>query len=124
MEFATERINMTVQVNRIAKTAIDIFHDILEKPKLDKGDLSLIVDRITVKENNIEIQLKADISMLLETGAVSKELLEQSSFVGTAVNFKWDTKSISNAQVVQKATHQKDKAFSVNVICDGERTLI
>ena len=120
VEFATERRNMTVQVNRIAKTAIDIFHDILEKPKLDKGDLSLIVEKITVKEDNIEIQLKADISMLLETGAVSKELLEQSSFVGTAVNFKWDTKSISNAHVVQKATHQKDKAFSVNVICEGD----
>lgn len=120
VEFAAERRNMTIQVNRIAKTALDIFREILEKDKLDKGDLALVVDRITVFDDRIEIKLKADIAMLLETGTISKELLEQSSYVGTAVNFKWDTKSISNAQVVQKAVHQKDKAFSVNVIWEGD----
>ena len=120
VEFATERRNMTIQVNRIAKTALDIFREILEKDKLDKGDLALVVDRITVFDDRIEIKLKADIAMLLETGTVSKELLEESSFVGTAVNFKWDTKSNSNAQVVQKAVHQKDKAFSVNVVWEGD----
>ena len=120
IEFQIERENTTIQINRIAKTAIEIFRDIIAKPKLDKNDLSLIVDKITIFDDNIEIQLKADIAMLLETGTISNELLEQSSFVGTAVNFKWDTKSISNAQVVQKATHQKDKAFSVNVICEGD----
>lgn len=120
VEFAAERRNMTIQVNRIAKTALDIFREILEKDKLDKGDLALVVDRITVFDDRIEIKLKADIAMLLETGTLSKELLEQSSYVGTAVNFKWDTKSISNAQVVQKAVHQKDKAFSVNVIWEGD----
>lgn len=120
VEFAAERRNMTIQVNRIAKTALDIFREILEKDKLDKGDLALVVDRITVFDDRIEIKLKADIAMLLETGTVSKELLEQSSYVGTAVNFNWDTKSISNAQVVQKAVHQKDKAFSVNVVWEGD----
>ena len=120
IEFQIEKENTTIQINRIAKTAIDIFRDIIAKPKLDKTDLSLIIDKITIYEDNIEIQLKADIAMLLETGTISDELLEQSSFVGTAVNFKWDTKSISNAQIVQKATHQKDKAFSVNVISKGD----
>ena len=120
VEFAAERRNMTIQVNRIAKTALDIFREILEKDKLDKGDLALVVDRITVFDDRIEIKLKADIAMLLETGTVSKELLEQSSYVGNAVNFKWDTKSNSNAQVVQKAVHQKDKAFSVNVVWEGD----
>ena len=120
VEFAAERRNMTIQVNRIAKTALDIFREILEKDKLDKGDLALVVDRITVFDDRIEIKLKADIAMLLETGTISKELLEQSSYVGTAVNFNWDTKSNSNAQVVQKAVHQKDKAFSVNVIYEGD----
>lgn len=120
VEFAAERRNMTIQVNRIAKTALDIFREILEKDKLDKGDLALVVDRITVFDDRIEIKLKADIAMLLETGTISKELLEQSSYVGTAVNFNWDTKSISNAKVVQKAVHQKDKAFSVNVVWEGD----
>jgi AbrB family transcriptional regulator (stage V sporulation protein T) len=58
--------------------------------------------------------------MLLETGTISEELLEQSSFVGTAVNFKWDTKSISNAHVVHSVKNQRDKAFSVNVIYEGD----
>lgn len=118
--FASEHRNMTIQVNRIAKTAIEIFREILAKDKLDKGDLSLIVDRITVFENNIEIQLKADIAMLLECGTVTKELLVESDFVGKAVNFKWDTESISKATIVQKANHQKDKAFGVNVVCEGD----
>lgn len=120
VRFLTEKRNNTIQINRIAKTAMDIFHDILEKEKLDKGDLSLIVDKIIVYEDNIEIQLKADIAMLLETGNVSKELLENSSFIGNTVNFNWDTKSILNANVVQKANQRKDKAFSVNVICEGD----
>lgn len=121
VKFLAEKRNSTIQINRIAKTAIDIFHEILLKDKLDKRDLALIVDRITVYEdNNIEIQLKADISMLLETGTVSEELLKESSFVGTAVNFNWDTESILNATVVQKALNRKDKAFSVNVVHEGD----
>ena len=122
IKFLSEKRNAKIQINRIAKTAMDIFDDILNKDKLDKGDLALIVDRITVYESgNIEIQLKADITMLLETGKVSKELLETSSFVGgTAVNFNWDTKSILNAQVVQMVKNQKDKAFSVNVVWEGD----
>ena len=118
--FASEHRNMTIQVNRIAKTAIEIFREILAKDKLDKTDLSLIVDRITVFENNIEIQLKADIAMLLECGTVTKELLEESDFVGKAVNFKWDTESIAKATIVQKANHRTDKAFGVNVVCEGD----
>ncbi|MBQ7121353.1 MAG: recombinase family protein [Clostridia bacterium] len=120
IEFASERRNMTIQVNRIAKTAIEIFREILAKEKLDKSDLSLIVDKITVFENNIEIQLKADITMLLECGTVTKELIEESNYVGKAVNFKWDTESIIKATIVQSATNQKDKAFGVNVVCEGD----
>ena len=121
MKFLIEKRNTRIQINRIAKTAIDIFHDILSKDKLDKRDLSLIVDRITVYEDNIiEVQLKADISMLLESGTISNEILEQSSFVRTAINFKWDTKSISNAIIVQMVEKHKDKAFSVNVIYEGD----
>ena len=122
IKFLSEKRNTKIQINRMAKTAMDVFDDILNKDKLDKGDLALIVERITVYESgNIEIQLKADITMLLETGKVSKELLETSSFVGgNAVNFNWDTKSILNAQVVQMVKNQKDKAFSVNVVCEGD----
>ena len=120
LKFIIDKNNTIVQINRISKTAIDIFKDIISKENLDKKDLSLIVDKITVYENNIEIKLKADIAMLLETGTVSKEILETSVFVGSAVNFKWDTNSNSQAQIVQMVPHQKDKAISVNVICEGD----
>ncbi len=118
--FAAERRNTVIQVNRISKTAIDIFREILDKEKLDKNDLSLIIDKIIVLEDNIEIQLKADIAMLLECGTVTKELIEKSNYVGNAVNFKWDTESIAKATIVQSATNQRDKAFGVNVICEGD----
>ncbi|MBR6634449.1 MAG: stage V sporulation protein T [Clostridia bacterium] len=58
--------------------------------------------------------------MLLECGTVTKELLEESDFVGKAVNFKWDTESIAKATIVQKANHRTDKAFGVNVVCEGD----
>ncbi len=118
--FAAERRNTVIQVNRISKTAIDIFREIIDKEKLDKNDLSLIIDKIIVLEDNIEIQLKADIAMLLECGTVTKELIEKSNYVGNAVNFKWDTESIAKATIVQSATNQRDKAFGVNVICEGD----
>ena len=67
IKFLSEKRNEKIQINRRAKTAIDIFDDILNKDKLDKGDLALIIERITVYESgNIEIQLKADITMLLQ----------------------------------------------------------
>lgn len=120
ISFATERRNTTIQVNRIAKTAIEIFREIIAKEKLDKGDLALILDRITVYEDHMDITLKPDIAMLLESGTISPELLQQKSSGGNAVNFNWDIGSISNAVIVQKATNQKDKAFDVNVIRGGE----
>lgn len=121
VKFLIEKRNTRIQINRISKTALDIFREILAKEKLDKGDIALIVEKIKVYDGgNIEIELKADISMLLETGTVSGEILEQSSFVGNAVNFKFDTESISKAVLVQKVQNQKDKAFSINVVRDGD----
>lgn len=60
--------NHLLQANRAAKTVIEVFDDILTKPKLDKRDISLIVDRITVYEDHIDIQLKPDVDGLLATG--------------------------------------------------------
>ncbi len=43
-----ERRNQTIEVNRIAKNAIQIFRDILDKRTLDRGDLSMIIEKIIV----------------------------------------------------------------------------
>lgn len=126
LEMTVEHRNTRIEVNRIAKTALDIFRDFLEKDKLDKGDLSLIIDKIMVLEdkdegtNKIQIKLKADIHSLLENGTLTEEELEEAGYRGKVVNFKWDIESNLSATIVQKVRNQKDKAFGVNVICEGD----
>ena len=118
-----EHRNQTIEVNRIAKNAIEIFKDIVNKRKLDKGDLSIIIDKIIIHdgdESQIDIQLKSDIQMLLESGTLTEEELERAGYRGKVVNFKWDIESNLEATIVQKVRNQKDKAFGVNVLCGGE----
>ena len=118
-----ERRNQTIEVNRIAKNAIEIFRDIVNKKKLDKGDLSIIIDKIIIHdgdESQIDIQLKSDIQMLLESGTLTEEELERAGYRGKVVNFKWDIESSLEATIVQKVRNQKDKAFGVNVLCGGD----
>lgn len=118
-----ERRNQTIEVNRIAKNAIEIFRDIVNKKKLDKGDLSIIIDKIIIHdgdESQIDIQLKSDIQMLLESGTLTEEELERAGYRGKVVNFKWDIESNLEATIVQKVRNQRDKAFGVNVLCGGD----
>ena len=65
IDLLSDRRNTILRVNRVAKTAIDVFGDILAKEKLDRNDLRLIIDRIKVYEDHLEIQLQADIDQLL-----------------------------------------------------------
>ena len=123
LEMTVERRNTTIEVNRIAKTALQIFRDILDKDKLDKGDLPLIVEKIVVfggDEPHIDIELKADIAMLLESGTLTDEQLEEAGYRGKVVNFKWDIEGNLSATIVQTVKNQRDKAFGVNVICEGD----
>ena len=103
--------NHLLQANRAAKTVIEVFDDILTKPKLDKRDISLIVDRITVYEGHIDIQLKPDIDGLLATG-----VWEESS------NFPQGSRDNTNlpAKIVQSATRRPSKVFTVNVVSNGD----
>ncbi len=123
LEMTVERRNTTIEVNRIAKTALQIFRDILDKDKLDKGDLPLIVEKIVVfggDESHIDIELKADIAMLLESGTLTDEQLEEAGYRGKVVNFKWDIEGNLSATIVQTVKNQRDKAFGVNFICEGD----
>ena len=112
IDMLTDKRNTIILVNRSAKTTMDVFRDILEKEVLDRNDLELIIDRIKVYEDHLDIQLKADIDILLKCG------LE-----GLAANFKSGIEDISLTRIVQKATHQKDKVFDVNVISEGDPLL-
>ena len=59
---------MIIRVNRAAKTAMEVFDDILLKDKLDRNDLQLIIEKIRIYEDHIDILLKSDIDTLLKSG--------------------------------------------------------
>ena len=103
-----------VEIARVSRTVFDVFDDILKKEKLSKVDISLIVDKIIVFENGtIDVHLKADIEQLLKTGTLPNK--EEN------VNFNFDSIGISfNAQYTQKSVNQPIKAYTVNVISEGD----
>lgn len=109
IEFASDKRNTIIRINRVAKTAMDVFHDILEKPSLDRNDLNLMIEKIRVFEDHIEVQLKADIDSLLKTGALPED----------AVNFNSGTENSENT-LIQSSKNHEDKVFRVNVISDGD----
>ena len=109
IEFASDKRNTIIRINRVAKTAMDVFHDILEKPSLDRNDLNLMIEKIRVYEDHIEVQLKADIDSLLKTGTLPED----------AANFNWDTENIENT-LIQSSKNHEDKVFRVSVISSGD----
>ena len=74
--FADHRNNV-IRVNRLARTALEIFDSILAKDRLDKKDLEFLIERITVYEDRIDIQLKADVDALLHVS--QSEAIEQAA---------------------------------------------
>lgn len=77
MNLSVDKRNDITRINRLAKTAIDIFNDILNKKNLDKKDLELIIDKIIVFEDRIHVKLKADIDNLLKIGVVTTFYYQQ-----------------------------------------------
>lgn len=109
--------NNMIRINRITKTALDVFDEILQKEKLDKVDLDFLIDRITVYENRIEIKLKADIEAILNTEGVYV-LHEKKG--ETAANFDCGIIDIAASRIVHQVRNRKDKVYDVNVISDGD----
>ena len=112
IELVREQHNTIVRVNRVARSAIDVFDSILDKDNLDKQDLELIIDKIYVYEDRVEVKLKADIDNLLRCG----ELPETE----TAANFNSGTVDIASTEIVQVSRNHSDKVYSVNVISNGD----
>lgn len=117
--------NTIIQVNRAAKTAMEVFDDILAKEKLERNDLQLIIQKIRVYEDHLEIQLKADVDSLLRCGTLSREeaLPPDAGLAAlqeTAANFKEGMEHNAPIVIVQTANKRPDKVFHANVISDGE----
>ncbi len=108
IQLLAHKRNTIIQVNRTAKTAMDVFRDILEKEKLERTDLELIISRIYVYENRLELHLQADVDALIRTEATED-----------TVNFNRDIGNL-NCRIVQTAKNQKDKVFDVHVISGGD----
>jgi stage V sporulation protein T len=67
---------------------------VLEKPKLDKQDLELIIEKIIVYEDHMEILLKADIDALLTNRG--------------------------NEVIFQMSKNHPNKIYAVNVVSNGD----
>lgn len=114
--------NTMVRVGRLARTVIGVFDDILNKDKLDKNDLNLIIDRVLIFEDHIDIKLRSDVDELLRTGNVEsyreKGELTVTFKHGTADNESADGDYTSVA--VSSARNRRDKVYRVNVVSEGD----
>ena len=109
IEMLSDKRNTILRVNRAAKLAMDVFQDILNKEALERNDLELVIKKIRVYEDHLEIELRSDIDQLIRC-----ESLE------TAVNFEQGSMDILKATLVQSSQKRKDKVYTVNVISDGD----
>ena len=102
-----------IEIARVSKTVFEVFDDILNKEQLTKVEIGLIVKKITVFERGIiEIKLRADIEQLLKTGTLPNEY---------NANFHFDSIGNSfNTKYIHKVRNQADKAYTVNVINEGD----
>ena len=113
---ANDKRNTIIRINRIAKTALEVFDDILQKDKLERNDLELIIKQITVYKDHVEVKLQADIDSILNCGKLPEEQ--------ETANFNLGMKDTENAVIVQKAFRRKDEVFHVNVVSEGDPLLI
>ncbi|MEG0598339.1 MAG: recombinase family protein, partial [Oscillospiraceae bacterium] len=144
IELTANKRNTIIQVNRIARTAMELFDEILQKDKLDKVDLDLIIDKITVYEDRLEIQLKADIDSLLQCGVIDADTTAgelvcvgavgtiHAGIVsthntgvtpaagGTPANFNPGIVDSLQTRIVQSSINRLDKVYDVNVISNGD----
>jgi len=114
-----DRRNTVIRVNRVARTAIDIFDEIIDKDKLDKQDLELIIEKVLVFEDHLEIRLNRDIDALLNSGALALDEATEA----VPANFSLDTVDSASdglTAVTQSSRNHGDKVYRVNVVSDGD----
>ena len=109
IDMLANKRNTILAVNRSARTALEVFADILQKEHLERADLELMIRSIRVFEDHLEIELQSDIDAILH--AAPRE---------DAVNFKGGMEHSANVTVIQSAAKRPDKVFHANVISDGD----
>lgn len=97
IELTADKRNTIIRVNRAAKLAMDVFADLLNKDKLDRNDLQVVIEKIRVFEGRIEVQLKNDVDSLLRCGQFDPAV-----------------------QLVEDALHHVERSFRVNAVTSGD----
>ena len=125
IELLSDKRNTIIRVNRAAKTALEVFGDILRKDRLERRDLELIIRQIKVYEDRLEIQLQADVDSILRSGTLPEETAGETvaaiaQIPGDTINFKSGMGHISPSTIVQRSEKRRDKVFHANVISDGD----
>ncbi len=109
-----DKRNTIIRVNRAAKTAMEVFDDILAKDKLDRNNLQLIIEKIVVFEDHLDIHLKADVDSILQSGALPEEKPEAVAAMAPVSPRPYEI------QIIQESDKHNDKIFTVKVISDGD----
>ncbi len=112
IQMLSDKRNTIIRANRAAKTALEVMNDILTKATLDRNDLELLIKRIKVYEDHLEVELKQDIDALLRINAQA-----------VAVNFNPGTERTENmlkTTLIQESSKHSDKVFRVHVVSNGD----
>ncbi len=117
IQISTDKHNAIIQMNRTAKTVIEVFDAIINKKSLTKVDVDFIIDRIDVYTDHIDIRLKSDIDTLLRTGVPEELQVEQEA---AAVNFNSGTKKSEILTPFAQIRTSKGEILSVNIISEGD----
>ena len=129
IDLTQDKKNTIIRVNRVAKTALEVFDDILNKPKLDRNDLQLMIQKIKVYEDHIEVLLKTDIDSILRSGELpaGADVLGGLSPAEKAVAAMGPAsiplevpKSPYEIQITQESDRHRGKVFTVKVIGEGD----
>ena len=126
IQMAMDRRNNIIRVNRTAKAVIDILQSIIEKPRLDRQDLELLIDKIVIFQDkeveegrtsgykHIEIHLKADVDAILHSGVLPGMVTEDTE------NFTFDIVDSLKTQLVRKVPKHQDEVYNINVVSKGD----
>ncbi len=109
-----DKRNTIIRVNRAAKTAMEVFDDILVKDKLDRNDLQLIIEKIVVFEDHLDIHLKADVDSILQSGTLPEDKPEAVAAMAPVSDHPYEI------QITQESGKHADKIFTVKVISNGD----
>ena len=127
IKMAMDRRNNIIRVNRTAKVVIDILQGIIDKPRLDRQDLELLIDKIVVFQDkevekgrtsgykHIDIYLKADVDSILRSGVLPGMVDMEDT-----ANFTFDIVDSLKTQLVRKVPKHQDEVYNINVVSEGD----